>query len=152
MYSNLLKGRLDRRSFFIASAVASVTALVVMMIVLVPIALIGIISPKVGDSFVLKGVTLFAGAAIAVPYLVMMASLIIRRAHDFGSRGSLWILGLSSLLIAERILDMSTLRLIVILGILILCVFPGNKVRNFYGGKPSKKFKADFARWYNYSG
>lgn len=152
MYSNLLKGRLDRRSFFLASAVASVTALVVMMIVLIPIAMIGIISPKVGDSFVLKGVSLFAGVAIAIPYLVMMASLIIRRAHDFGNRGSLWILGLTSLLVAERILDISSIRLVVILALVVLCIYPGNKVRNFYGGKPNKRFKADFARWYNYNG
>lgn len=150
MYSNLLKGRLDRRSFFIAACIASFVALSVMMIVMIPIALIGIISPKVGDSFVLKGVILLAGAAVAIPYLALMASLIIRRAHDFGSRGSLWILSFTSLLVLERLLDMSTLRLIVLLGLFALCVVPGNKVRNFYGGKPSKKFKLDFARWYNY--
>ncbi len=150
MYSNLVKGRLDRRSFFVASSVATITALVVMFVILVPVALIGIVAPKVGDSIVITGFTFIAGIAIAVPYIVMMASLVIRRAHDFGSRGSLWIISVATLLILERLLDIELFRLIAIVALIALCFIPGNKVRNFYGAKPLKRFKMDFARWYNY--
>lgn len=150
MYSNLLKGRLDRRAFISASAIASVVALVVLMVVLVPVALIGIISPTVGNSFVIKGVTMVAGVAIAVPYLVLMASLIIRRVHDFGGRGSLWLFALFLCLVLEHLLDMGIFRLLLVFGVLVLCVIPGSKVRNYYGPKPNKKFKLDFSRWYSY--
>lgn len=150
MHSNLLKGRLDRRGFFAASAIASGVALVVLMVVLIPIALIGIVSPAVGNSFVIKGVTMVAGAAIVIPYLVLMASLIIRRVHDFGGRGSLWLFGLFLCLVLERVLDIGLFRLLMVLGVLILCVIPGNKVRNYYGAKPNKRFKLDFSRWFSY--
>ncbi len=122
----------------------------VMFVILVPVALVGIVAPKVGDSVVITGFTFIAGVAIAVPYVVMMASLVIRRAHDFGSRGSLWIIAVTTLLILERLLDIELFRLIAIIALISLCVIPGNKVRNFYGAKPQKRFKMDFARWYNY--
>lgn len=150
MLSNLLKGRLDRRAFIVAAAIASAIALGVMLVVLVPIALIGIVAPAVGDSVVFKLITVIAASAIGIPYAVLFASLIIRRVHDFGGRGSLWLFAIFVSLVLERVLEMGIFRLLAVFAILILCVIPGNKVRNYYGAKPNKKFKLDFSRWYSY--
>jgi uncharacterized membrane protein YhaH (DUF805 family) len=62
----------------------------------------------------------------------------------------LWIIAVASLLILERLLEVELFRLIAIVAVIALCFIPGNKVRNFYGAKPQKRFKMDFARWYNY--
>lgn len=73
-------------------------------------------------------------------YFFYFSVLFVKRVHDIGYPGMIW---LGSFVLSEvlgKLTDISLFNLIGALIIVAVCVLPGQKIRNQFGGKPHKKF------------
>jgi uncharacterized membrane protein YhaH (DUF805 family) len=138
---NFFKGRIDRKTY-IAGMAASVSITIALTLAFIlPLAMLELAIPAFREG----GPNVLDRLVLVVPTIFIVItsfSLLIRRAHDMGSDGLLWLIALFLALVARVLLDSAVSSILPILVLGILASLPGNKKANRYGRKPSKKFDA----------
>lgn len=134
-----VSGRINRRTYFIGSAISVATAGIFMIIVLIPFAFLELVLPNWESDGVIG---LIQKAFLIIPagyFLLMTLLLTSRRAQDFGSNGTKWTIALAVAFLAKHYLDYQIITFIVLIIIGLLCLVPGSNKRNKYGGKQPAK-------------
>lgn len=134
-----IKGRINRRTYFVGSAISVATAGVLTVFLLAPFALLELVITSWNSDGILR---IVEKAFLLIPagyFLLLTVLLTARRAQDFGSRGLYWLVALFGIFAINHFLELKILTLVLILMIGILCLKPGTPKRNKYGGKPADK-------------
>jgi len=141
----LLHGRIDRRTFIIGNALAIAVLGVISAVFLIPLAVLDIVFNGSKASVVFKPIyyIFLIPAAIFCMYFFVLA---VRRAHDFGYPGVPILLLFFGLQVGARLSDFWILNVASFLILFALCIVPGNKLRNQFGGRPPRRFKLSSLR------
>lgn len=138
---NFFKGRADRKTYIIGMGLILIITVALMLAFLIPLAAIELVVPAFRDG----GPAFIDRLVLIVPTLFLVISsfsLLIRRAHDIGSDGLVWLVALAIALAARVLLDSGIAGLLPMLVLGALAIIPGNLKANRYGRKPPKKFTA----------
>lgn len=135
------RGRINRKTFLAGNVVGLSALGFAALIYIVPLALADIIINGSHNSSIFK--LLYMLFVIpAVFYFFYFSVLFVKRLHDIGFPGMLILWLFIGSEIGARLLNLWELNLLGILIVLALCALPGQKSRNNFGPKPSKKFRS----------
>lgn len=136
---NIFQGRVNRKTYLIGMGIVLATTLVLTIAILVPLAAIELIVPAFRDG----GPEFIDRLALVLPVFFLIVggfSLLIRRAHDIGSDGLIWLVALFIALAARVMLDSAIAGILPVLVLGSLASIPGDTKANRYGRKPKKQF------------
>jgi uncharacterized membrane protein YhaH (DUF805 family) len=136
---NVFRGRVNRKTYIFGMGVILATTLALMIAFLLPLAAIELVVPAFRDG----GPAFVDKLALVLPtaFLVVGSfSLLIRRAHDIGSDGLIWLTALFIGLAARVMLDSALSGILPMLVLMAVASIPGDPKANRYGKKPKKKF------------
>ena len=135
-------GRINRKTYIIGNLIALGLLVVFTGLIVLPIAILGLaINNDVFDK--ITGYILYIVVFPALLYYFYFAVLMVKRAHDIGKPGLLIFFGVTLLFILARVFDFHLLNLLALLVVGLFCIKSGDNKRNSFGGRPSKKFKAE---------
>jgi uncharacterized membrane protein YhaH (DUF805 family) len=137
---DLFAGRLDRKSYFIGNGLALAMLLGAVLIIVVPIAILDLLINNNRQSDVFSAFYLLAVIPGGMWYFFFMI-LMVRRLHDLGYPGLIAVILFTLIEAFGRIMDLWILNLLGILFIGLLCVLPGQRIRNKFGNKPPRRFQ-----------
>lgn len=133
-------GRINRKTFVFGNIVGLAILGFAALIYIVPVAIIDIVINGSNPSSIFK-LLYYVFLIPAIFYFFFFTVLFVKRMHDIGYPGILilWIFIFAQ--IVSQLLgiwQLSVLSFVILLGV---CALPGQKIRNNFGPKPSKKFK-----------
>lgn len=137
---NAFHGRINRKTFIFGNLIGLGALGFVAFILLVPPAFIDIILNNSVSHLIYK--TFFYFLLLpGLVYFFYFSVLFVKRVHDIGYPGMVWLGSFVLSEILAKLTDISMFNLIGALIIAAICVLPGQKIRNEFGGKPHKVFK-----------
>lgn len=135
----LLEGRIDRKTFVIASGAGLGVLLAVIAVFIIPIGLIDIVVNQ-SHSINFKPVY-FIFLVPAAVYAFYFSVLAIKRAHDLGLPGVPLLFLLGFLEVISKLTGWWVPHLLVLGMLISLIACPGHKARNKFGPSPHKRFR-----------
>lgn len=135
-----LNGRINRKTYMIANLIALGVLGVACALIVVPVAILDIAANGSRLSEVLS----FFYFAVLLPaflYAFYFSVLMVKRAHDFGSPGILWVAGFFLAQIVGRYFDLYIFNLLCFIIVVFFCAKAGNARRNNFGPPPREKFR-----------
>lgn len=137
------KGRINRKTFLIGNAVGLAVLGFAALIYIVPVAIFDILVGALRESGS-PGIFKILYGLFIVPcifYLFFFSVLFVKRLHDIGFPGILILWIFIGLQVVSQLISFWPLHLISLAMLAGVCLLPGQKSRNIFGPKPTKKFK-----------
>lgn len=137
------RGRINRKSFVAGNVLGIGLLGFAALIYIVPIAIIDILITSVANFTAVEPVFKVLYSLFLIPavfYFFYFSVLFVKRIHDIGYPGILLLWLLIGSEVAARVLDISLLNLLGVAIVALAVVVPGQKIRNKFGAKPTKRF------------
>lgn len=135
------KGRLNRKTFVLGNIIGLCILGFLALIYIVPIAIVDILVSGAGGSSPIFKVLYSFFAIPSLFFFFYFSVLFVKRMHDIGYPGLLLLWIFIILQVVSTVISIWFLNILAFVVVLIVCAFPGQKVRNNFGPKPGKKFQ-----------
>ncbi len=132
-----LEGRINRKTYITGNLVGLGLLGLFCAIIVIPVAILDL---ALGNSRIapVLDVMYFGVLLPVLLYAFYFSVLLVKRAHDLGLPGLLWVAGFFSLQVLARLTDFYLLNIASVFIILFFCLKAGTKGRNNYGPQPRR--------------
>lgn len=137
------KGRINRKTFILGNAIGLGALSFAALLYIVPVAIFDImISAFTENGAAPLFKVLYSLFLIpCIFYFFFFTVLFVKRLHDIGYPGMLILWVFIGIQVGSQLFGLWQLHLISLAILLAICALPGQKGRNNFGPKPSKKFR-----------
>lgn len=143
----VVHGRLNRRTYIAGSGISVFVTLVLVFFFLAPFALMELAFNSLQDSKIFNLIQYIFLAIPGIFFFLSTFSLTSKRAQDFGVNGTLYFIVLVGVFGLNHYLHFKLFSLAILGLVGLLCLRPGEKKRNKFGGKPANRLSLqDVAR------